>query len=261
MSELKQTLINISEEKQAKIIPENLKVGVEAFGVTGNFTSDATATSQDILKDKTAYVNGEKVVGTLEKETTDNLKLTTANTIPVLSDAGTVQIKINGKNKFNQQDWYQTLQGVKQSSISYVYVDGYYWYRYNPKGIFNYQYMKGQFKENTQYTLSCKARKYSQDDTTSSSSGFMFKYTDGTDIRVYVKETLETYNLVLTSEEGKTIDYIMLPYNTDKSQLVRDIQLEEGTVATEYSGFKDGNTHTFILGNGDSFEMSLAVEQ
>lgn len=67
MTELRELLINISEEKQTKILPENLKVGVEAFGVTGNFTSDADATAADILKDKTAYVNGEKIIGTKEQ--------------------------------------------------------------------------------------------------------------------------------------------------------------------------------------------------
>lgn len=66
MSELKQTLINISEEKQAKIKPENIKVGVQAFDVTGTFTADADATENDIAKDKIAYVNGEKIIGLAE---------------------------------------------------------------------------------------------------------------------------------------------------------------------------------------------------
>lgn len=34
--------------------------------VPGTDTSDATATKNDMLKDKTAYVNGEKVVGGIE---------------------------------------------------------------------------------------------------------------------------------------------------------------------------------------------------
>lgn len=70
MSELKEALINISEEVRTKVIPENIRVGVNMFGVDGDYagidTSDATATASDILKDKTAYVNGEKIEGTFE---------------------------------------------------------------------------------------------------------------------------------------------------------------------------------------------------
>ena len=43
----------------------NIRAGVNIFGVDGTFTSDATASSADILRDKTAYVNGELVTGTL----------------------------------------------------------------------------------------------------------------------------------------------------------------------------------------------------
>lgn len=46
------------------LTPENIKAGVAIFDVSGTFTSDATATASDIAKDKTAYVNGELVVGT-----------------------------------------------------------------------------------------------------------------------------------------------------------------------------------------------------
>lgn len=88
MSELKQILINISEEKNTKILPENLKAGVEAFGVQGNFTADATATSADIAKDKTAYVNGEKVTGVMET-TESNYNCMFGATITAGSTSGT----------------------------------------------------------------------------------------------------------------------------------------------------------------------------
>lgn len=76
MSELKEILKNIAEEKNTKITPENLRQGVEAFGVQGTFTADATATAEDIVKDKTAYVNGKKVVGNLEVSTSSSSIIT-----------------------------------------------------------------------------------------------------------------------------------------------------------------------------------------
>lgn len=73
MSELKETLKNIAEEKRNKIIPENIKEGIEIFDVVGNYsgldTSDANATSEDIISGKTAYVNGEKVTGQIASYT------------------------------------------------------------------------------------------------------------------------------------------------------------------------------------------------
>ena len=53
------------------IKPENIKEGAEILGVAGSFkgidTSDATALSEDILVGKTAYVNNEKIEGTIQE--------------------------------------------------------------------------------------------------------------------------------------------------------------------------------------------------
>ena len=66
MSTLKELAQQILTEKNSKIISGNIKNSTQIFDVTGNFTSDADATASDILKDKTAYVNGEKITGTYE---------------------------------------------------------------------------------------------------------------------------------------------------------------------------------------------------
>lgn len=72
MSDLKNNLYSILQEKCEKIIPENIKKDVEIFDVVGTLeggtdTSDADATAEDILQNKTAYVNGEKITGSLYK--------------------------------------------------------------------------------------------------------------------------------------------------------------------------------------------------
>ena len=59
---LKTKLQNILNEKSTKIIPENIKSGVTALGVTGTYGSDATATNMDVLSPETFYnVNGKQV--------------------------------------------------------------------------------------------------------------------------------------------------------------------------------------------------------
>lgn len=70
MSDLKTNLQEILQEKQDKIIPENIKKDVQIFDVIGTMnggidTSDANATANDIAQNKTAYVNGEKITGTV----------------------------------------------------------------------------------------------------------------------------------------------------------------------------------------------------
>lgn len=54
--------------KDSNLSPENIKSGVTVCGVSGDVadTSDADATSRDIAAGKTAYVNNEKVIGTME---------------------------------------------------------------------------------------------------------------------------------------------------------------------------------------------------
>lgn len=47
----------------------NIKTGVQIFGVTGTYTSDATASASDLLNGETAYVNGSKITGSLSVTT------------------------------------------------------------------------------------------------------------------------------------------------------------------------------------------------
>lgn len=88
MSELSKDLEEILQEKNEKIVAGNIRAGVQIFDVVGGFTggeldtTDATATPSDIVKDKTAYVNGEKITGELDLSDVDfNVKVKLENWI------------------------------------------------------------------------------------------------------------------------------------------------------------------------------------
>lgn len=69
MSTLVEKAQHILNEKNTKIIPTNIKDGVQIFDIEGTYegidTSDATATVNDLVENTTAYVNGVKLEGTL----------------------------------------------------------------------------------------------------------------------------------------------------------------------------------------------------
>lgn len=63
-------ILGVTAEIDENIKSENIKEGTTILGVEGGYkgvdTSDATATVDDIASGKTAYVNGEKIEGTVE---------------------------------------------------------------------------------------------------------------------------------------------------------------------------------------------------
>jgi len=52
----------------ADLVAANIRAGKDLFGVAGNFTADANAGAADILENKTAYVNGNKITGSMTNQ-------------------------------------------------------------------------------------------------------------------------------------------------------------------------------------------------
>lgn len=92
-----------------------------------------------------------------------------------------------------------------------------------------------KFEENTQYTLSLLAYEVG-----GGIGQITFQYTDGTSNFVRIPSTTMT-KYTLTSASGKTISKILGSYaDGSGSELhIKDIQLEIGTVATEYEPHKE----------------------
>lgn len=98
-SDLKNKLNEILLEKANKLIPSNIRDGVEIFGVTGEHigtdTTDGTATSADIANGKIAYVNGERIEGKV---------LTVSSEVTLLSDNIGVAYDVNNNQLTSSVD-------------------------------------------------------------------------------------------------------------------------------------------------------------
>lgn len=64
-SSLYNKISRIQQMKNSYIKADNLRQGVNVFGVNGTYTSDANAIGNDLASGKTAYVNGTRISGSL----------------------------------------------------------------------------------------------------------------------------------------------------------------------------------------------------
>lgn len=101
MSDLKTNLEQILQEKETKIIPANIKKGIQIFDVEGALpsTNDATATADDIVYPKTAYVGENiKITGNmtpLYEKTNPQLQNTNININKTSDEANSFCITFN----------------------------------------------------------------------------------------------------------------------------------------------------------------------
>ena len=99
--------VSIDSSEQNKIIAENIRDGVSILGVTGSYsgsgsgesdTSDATASSSDILSGQTAYISSGKVTGTMVNNGTVSGTISTATgvyTVPQGYHSGSGSVAID----------------------------------------------------------------------------------------------------------------------------------------------------------------------
>lgn len=137
MSQLKDNLTEILRQKEEFLLPENLKKDVTIFNVTGVLsasgidTSDATAIASEIVSGKTAYVNNEKVIGTMP----NNGELTYVpgdeqQIIPLGYTSGGVInavdiTTLDDYNKYLMQAITILYDNIDYTQLEYLQTDGY----------------------------------------------------------------------------------------------------------------------------------------
>lgn len=100
MSTILEKANEILTEKKSKILPANIKAGIQIFDIVGTLeelnTSDATATAEDIIEGKTAYVNGEKIEG--EMSHTEGYSTGVSNVSLVINAEGAQTLQFTSHN-------------------------------------------------------------------------------------------------------------------------------------------------------------------
>ena len=90
-------LSKVSVDGDSNFDAANIKSGVTVFGIAGTFTNDADATAANVLLDKTAYVGGKKVTGTMPNNgsattTIDGLIVTSVTIGAGYTSGGTISL-------------------------------------------------------------------------------------------------------------------------------------------------------------------------
>lgn len=123
MSSLKEKANNILTDKSTNLLPENIKKDTTILGVVGTLetldTSDANVTPDDIVTGKTAYVNGEKITGTMKRAGNAKFPIKSAAEIVVMD--GLKLIQFGGSYSSETRDYIDdTCLGIIEVSYSHL---------------------------------------------------------------------------------------------------------------------------------------------
>ena len=141
---------------------------------------------------------------------------------------------IKSVNLFDSERWYTELRAVREASMEKVTVDGKSYFKVHPSLVENYEFMKGEFKANTQYTIKYKGRHFNEE-AQGKVAGFTIVYTDGTLKYYYTNNTILEEDYTITTEPNKTISCLRICHNYNGYVLFRNIMMYEGTEDREYS--------------------------
>lgn len=107
--------------KPINLKPENIKSGETICGIDGinADTSDADATSNDIIVGKTAYVNNEKIVGTLTSSSEFNVLVDTNASGSMKSSLANILVKAKDLNYSSVSGSQMLRNFIKLEEISF----------------------------------------------------------------------------------------------------------------------------------------------
>ena len=152
-----------------------------------------------------------------------------------------IPVICSGKNNFNDDDFITAMSTHYQGKVT---IDGKECIALGRKNssTTDYTYLING-KVNTPYTISMKY--------TNNSCGMYFVYSDGTSSSNKLSTVSTLTDIAATSAENKTVVGIRIScygwYSTGSKIQITDIQLEEGTSATEYEPYHDPITTNIYL--------------
>lgn len=222
--------VSISVNSGLSNIPGKYVVTYTATDSSGNQTIEKRVIRVESSKDISYKIYGKTV------SSNSNPSFSNPTVYNGLGSTGHIDIIKTGKNLFDEESILMGIDGAIYQDNHYVFDVGHAYLKYKD-GIPGLE-----FKENTRYTITIKGYSYGSD--SNGNNGFtnfriLFKYTDGTESFSMLNYKTET-TLTYTSSANKTVQKICMYYGYGSMVYISHIQLEEGTIATDFEPYTQG---------------------